>query len=99
LFARAAGLADHWARAAHALCDAPHVIDIRTIGLVAAVELAPRPDAPGQRAMDIFHAAFDAGLLIRVTGDIVALSPPLIISGDQIDELFGTLRALISAAK
>jgi beta-alanine--pyruvate transaminase len=98
LFARAAGLADHWAKSVHALCDAPHVIDIRSIGLVAAIELAPRADAPGQRAMDIFHAAFDAGLLIRVTGDIIALSPPLIINADQIDELFAKLRALITAA-
>jgi beta-alanine--pyruvate transaminase len=98
LFAHAAGLADHWAAAAHGLRDARHVIDIRTIGLVAAVELSPRDGAPTARALDIFHAAFDAGLLIRVTGDIIALSPPLIISAEQIDELFGKLRDLINAA-
>jgi beta-alanine--pyruvate transaminase len=98
LFAHARQLADHWAAAAHALRDTRHVIDIRTIGLVAAIELAPRDGAPTARALEIFHAAFDSGLLIRVTGDIIALSPPLIISAAQIDEIFGRLAELIAEA-
>jgi beta-alanine--pyruvate transaminase len=87
LFARARALESHWQAALHGLKELPHVIDIRNFGLVAGIELAPRPGAPGARGQDIFRAMFDAGLLIRVTGDIIALSPPLIISTDQIDEI------------
>ncbi len=95
LFAHAASLAPVWEDAAHALRDAPHVIDVRNLGLVAAIELAPRDGAPGARAMEAFHRAFDAGLLIRVTGDIIALSPPLIITAAQIHELFDTLAQVL----
>ncbi|MNE83048.1 beta alanine--pyruvate transaminase [compost metagenome] len=63
--------------------------------MVAAVELAPRPDAPGVRATEVFHRAFDEGALIRVTGDVIALSPPLIISREQIDELIGRLADIL----
>jgi len=87
LFARARALEGHWEAALHGLHGLPHVIDIRNFGLVAGIELAPRPGAPGARGQDVFRAMFDAGLLIRVTGDIIALSPPLIISTDQIDEI------------
>jgi beta-alanine--pyruvate transaminase len=97
LFERAADLAPHFAAAAHALRDKPHVIDIRSLGLVAGIELRPRDGAPGARAMELFHRAFDTGLLVRVTGDIVALSPPLIISGSQIDEMFGRIGELLDA--
>jgi len=93
LFARARALEDHWEAAMHGLAGLPHVIDIRNFGLVAGIELAPRPGAPGARAMELFRAMFDAGLLIRVTGDIIALSPPLIISADQIDEICQQLAA------
>lgn len=99
LFDRAAALAPDWEKALHTLCDAPHVIDVRNLGLVAGVELRPRDGAPGARAMEVFHRCFDAGLLIRVTGDIIALSPPLIITIEQIDELVqGVRRALASVA-
>jgi len=95
LFERAAALAPSWEAALHGLRDAPHVVDIRNLGLVAGIELASRPGAPGERGQAIFHAAFDSGLLIRVTGDIIALSPPLIITEAQIDEIAGRLRALL----
>ncbi len=93
LFERARALEGHWETALHALKGLPHVIDIRNFGLVAGIELAPRAGAPGARAMELFRAMFDAGLLIRVTGDIIALSPPLIITADQIDEMVAQLAA------
>lgn len=96
LFERAAGLEDYWADAAHSLAGRPHVIDIRTLGLVAGIELAPRDGAPGARAMQLFHAAFDSGLLVRATGDIIALSPPLIVSREQIEEIFGRIGEILA---
>ncbi len=95
LFARAAGFAPHWSAAAHALRDRRHVVDIRAFGLVAGIELAPRDGAPGARATELFHRAFDAGLLVRVTGDTIALSPPLIASEAQIDEMFGRVGEML----
>jgi beta-alanine--pyruvate transaminase len=95
LFARAGAMAAKWEEAVHSLADCPHVVDIRNLGLVAGIELAPRDGTPGARATEVFQKAFDRGLLIRATGDIIALSPPLIISGDQIDEIVGTLRTLL----
>ena len=65
------------------------------IGLVAGIELEPRPGAPTARAMELFHACFDNGLLVRATGDIIALSPPLIVEKEQIDAMFGTIADLI----
>jgi beta-alanine--pyruvate transaminase len=95
LFQRAADLSGQWADAAHALADAPNVVDIRTLGLVAGIELSPRDGAPGTRAFDAMLAAWEKGLMIRVTGDIIALSPPLIITEDQIGEVFSTLRTVL----
>ena len=95
LFTRAAELAAHWEAALHSLADCPHVIDIRNEGLIGAVELAPIPGEPTKRAFQAFLAAFEAGVLIRTTGDIIALSPPLIVSEAQIDELIGTLRRVL----
>ncbi|NJC08130.1 aspartate aminotransferase family protein [Polymorphobacter fuscus] len=94
LFARARSLEGHFEAAVHGLAGAPHVIDIRNFGLVAGIEMAPRRGAPGARGQDLFRALFDTGLLIRVTGDIVALSPPLIVEAAQID----TMMAMIGAA-
>jgi len=91
LLTRAAGLAAYWEERLHALKGLPHVIDIRNIGLIGAIELEPDPAAPSQRAHERFVSAFEKGLLIRTTGDIIALSPPLIISRDEIDELFDIL--------
>jgi beta-alanine--pyruvate transaminase len=91
LFARARSLSAYWEEAAHRLAGSRHVIDVRNLGLVAGVELEPRPGAPGARALEAFHTCFDAGLLIRVTGDIIALSPPLIVSEEQIDRIFAQI--------
>ena len=95
LLTRAADLSAVWVDAMHALRGLPHVIDIRTIGLVAAIELAPRAGAPGSRAYEAFVDCFENGLLVRVTGDTIALSPPLIIEPAQIDELVSVLSAAL----
>ncbi len=99
LFERAAELSPYFEEAAHSLAGLEHVIDVRNLGLVAGIEMAPRPGAPGARAYDVFVACYEAGLLVRVTGDIVAISPPLIISRGQIDELFGTLGEVIKSVQ
>ena len=96
LFARAADLAPYWQDAIHSLRDARHVIDIRNIGLIGGVELASRPGAAGARAMEVFKTCFDRGVLIRVTGDILAFSPPLIVEKNQIDEIVDTVRAVLN---
>ena len=96
LLTRVAGLAARWEAAMHSLADAPHVIDVRTLGLVAGIELEARPGRPGTRAFDAFtDAFFNQDVLIRTTGDTIALSPPLIISEAQIDELVGRVRRAI----
>jgi beta-alanine--pyruvate transaminase len=73
------------------------VIDIRNLGLIAGIELEPRPGAPTARALEAFRACFDAGVLVRVTGDIIALSPPLIIEEAQIGEIAETLGKVLAA--
>jgi beta-alanine--pyruvate transaminase len=95
LFERADELSAYWADAAHSLRGKPHVIDVRNIGLIAGIELEPRPGAPTKRAMELFHACFDNGLLVRATGDIIALSPPLILEKTHIDEMFGKIAELL----
>ncbi|PLZ04446.1 aspartate aminotransferase family protein [Burkholderia sp. WAC0059] len=96
LFARAHSLAPTFEAAAHALRDAKHVKDIRNLGLVAGIELEPREGAPSARAYEAFVRCFEAGVLIRYTGDILAFSPPLIISEAQIGQLFDTVRAVLA---
>ncbi len=91
LFERAAALSGYWEDAVHSLKGKRHVIDIRNMGLVAGIELEPRAGAIGKRAMEVFHTCFDTGLLIRVTGDIIALSPPLILEKAHIDEMIGRI--------
>ncbi|ATU93261.1 aspartate aminotransferase family protein [Phyllobacterium zundukense] len=91
LMTRAAELSDYWADALHALKGLPHVIDIRNLGLIGAIELQPIDGAPTKRAFQAFLDAYEKGVLIRTTGDIIALSPPLIISKGQIEHLFDTL--------
>ena len=91
LFANAAALSPCLADAAHALKGLPHVIDIRSIGLVAAIELQPRPDAAGARAFDVMKKAWEKGLMVRITGDTLAISPPLIVNEAQIGQIFDTL--------
>ena len=87
LFLRASELAAHWQEALHSLAGHPFVIDIRNIGLIGAIELEPIQEHPTKRAFSAFLRAFERGCLIRTTGDIIALSPPLIINKAQIDEL------------
>ncbi len=89
LLTRAAELAPYWQEAIHALKGLPHVIDIRNFGLVGAVELESRSDGPGKRAYGAFVAAYEKGVLTRMAGDVLAFSPPLIISKAEIDRLFG----------
>ncbi|MFZ6674897.1 aspartate aminotransferase family protein [Undibacterium sp. Xuan67W] len=91
----ARGMTEYWADAVHSLKGLPHVIDLRNLGLIAGVELASIPGRPGARAFDAFKRAFADGILIRVTGDIIALSPPLILEKSHIDELFGKLAKIL----
>ena len=97
LYARARALAPVFETALHGLAGAPHVIDIRNFGLMGAVELAPRADGPTLRALDVFRHCFEAGLLVRTTGDIIALTPPLIISEEQIGQIVETLSEALAA--
>jgi beta-alanine--pyruvate transaminase len=95
LLTRVSTVEKHWEDAAHSLKGAPHVIDIRNCGLMAAIELEPRAGAPGKRAYEVFVNAFEAGVLIRVTGDTIALSPPLIVERAQIDRIFECVATML----
>jgi len=95
LFTRAAELAGYWQDALHGLKGLPHVIDIRNFGLIGAIELEPIADKPTKRAFSAFLAAYDEGLMIRTTGDTIALSPPLIIERQEIDKLFDILTGVL----
>jgi beta-alanine--pyruvate transaminase len=97
LFERAGELAPHFEAAVHNLRGTRHVVDIRNLGLVAGIELEPIPGRPGARGFSAFVKCFEAGLLVRVTGDILALSPPLIIDTLQIDELFGKIGEVLTS--
>jgi beta-alanine--pyruvate transaminase len=97
LLTRGSSLEKAWEDAAHSLKGARHVVDIRGLGLMAAIELEPRPGAPGRRAYEAFLKAFESGVLIRVTGDVIALSPPLIIEKQQIDRLFDCVREALQS--
>ncbi|MBE7636471.1 aminotransferase class III-fold pyridoxal phosphate-dependent enzyme [Sneathiella sp. P13V-1] len=97
LFERANDLAPYWEDAVHSLKDCKNVIDIRNLGLIGAIELAPIEGKPTARAFDAFLKAYEKGVLIRTTGDIIALSPPLIIDKPQIDQIFETLRDVLNA--
>ncbi|RXF73858.1 aspartate aminotransferase family protein [Hansschlegelia zhihuaiae] len=97
LFERAAALETRWADAIHGLKGLPHVIDIRTIGLVAGVELEPMEGKPTARAFQSMVKAYEDGMMLRVTGDIIAMSPPLIVSEAQIDEIAERLARVLKA--
>lgn len=96
LFQRAADIAPYWEEAMHSLKDAPHVIDIRNIGLIGAIELNPIAGSPTKRAYSAFVQAYEKGLLIRTTGDIIALSPPLIVDKSHIDQIVDTIRTVLN---
>ena len=95
LLTRAAQLEGYFADALHSLKGLPNVIDIRNIGLVGGVELAPLPGEPAKRAFNVFLDCWEQGLMVRTTGDTVALSPPLIIEKSQIDRIVDVLGAAI----
>jgi beta-alanine--pyruvate transaminase len=94
---RTAELAPYWEERAHALRGLPGLIDIRNYGLIAAVEFEPQPERSPTRAFEVFRDCFARGLLARATGNVLAFSPPLIISRAEIDELFALLAAAIRA--
>jgi beta-alanine--pyruvate transaminase len=95
LFERAAELASYWEEALHSLKGEPNVIDIRNIGLMGAVELSSRPGKAGERAYDAMVTAFDKGLMLRITGDTIAMSPPLIVEKSEIDQAIDIFRATL----
>jgi beta-alanine--pyruvate transaminase len=96
LFERAAGLSAYWEDAIHSLKDVRNVIDLRNLGLLAGIELETRPGKPTARAFEAFLKSYEKNLLIRTTGDIIALSPPLIAEKKHIDEMVGTLRDVLA---
>jgi beta-alanine--pyruvate transaminase len=95
LLTRAAALSPQWEDAVHSLRGLPHVIDIRNYGLIGAVELEPRPGKPAARGFEIFLKCFERGVMVRQTGDTIAMSPPLVIEQKQIERLVETLGAVI----
>jgi beta-alanine--pyruvate transaminase len=95
LFERAAAMSPYWEDRLHALRGLPNVIDLRNLGLVAGIELASRPGAMGARAFDVFTTCFRRGLLVRQTGDVIALSPPLICEREHVDSMFDTLASVL----
>jgi beta-alanine--pyruvate transaminase len=95
LFTRAKSLARYWEDAAHSLKGTPNLIDIRNYGLIAALEFEPIPGKPTARAFEVYLKCFEKGMLVRQTGDIIALSPPLIIERPQIDQIFTMLAEVL----
>jgi beta-alanine--pyruvate transaminase len=100
LFERAAAMAPYFEQAAHSLKGLPYVKDVRNLGLVCGIELESVPGKPAARAYDAFLKCFwDKNVMIRTTGDIIALSPPLIIEKTQVDQLFGAIAEVLKAQK
>ncbi|MEX0584100.1 MAG: aminotransferase class III-fold pyridoxal phosphate-dependent enzyme, partial [Sneathiella sp.] len=95
LFEWAKEMAPYWEDALHSLKGEPHVIDLRNLGLIGAIELEPVPGKPTARAFDAFLKCYEKGLMIRTTGDIIALSPPLIVEKSHIDQIFDTIREVL----
>src|SRR5271165_5456006 len=96
LFERASAMAPSFEEAVHSLRGCPHVIDIRNLGLVAGIELEPRPQEAGKRAYEVFLDCYQNGVLVRWTGDILALSPPLIVEEAQIHQIVETIAKALS---
>ena len=97
LFERVASLADYFEEKIHTLKDCKNVIDIRNIGLVGAIQLAPIDGKVGQRGTSVFEECYKRNLLVRPTGDTIALSPAYIVTKDQIDEIVATLKEVINS--
>lgn len=98
LLVRGAAMARTFEDALHSLNGLPQVIDIRNIGLVGGIELEPIAGQPGKRAFDVFLQCWERGVLIRTTGDTIALSPPLIIEKQHIEQLVGTIADVLKRA-
>jgi beta-alanine--pyruvate transaminase len=98
LLTRAGEMGGYFAQAVHSLKGEPHVVDVRNFGLVGGIELAPIEGHPTKRAFDIFLDCWQQGLLLRTTGDILALSPPLIVERSHIDQIVDMLRGAIRRA-
>jgi beta-alanine--pyruvate transaminase len=99
LFQRAHDLSPYWEDAIHSLKGTRHVVDLRNIGLVGAIELEPRPGAPLKRAYEVFTRCYADGVLVRQAGDAICLSPPLIIEKSQIDQIVETLRKALQTVE
>jgi beta-alanine--pyruvate transaminase len=97
LLTRGAEMAKYWEDALHSMKGLPHVIDVRNIGLVGAIELEPIAGAPTKRAFQAFLKAFDERLMIRTTGDIIAMSPPLIVEKAHIDRIAETMAKILKS--
>ncbi|MBX3502082.1 MAG: aspartate aminotransferase family protein [Alphaproteobacteria bacterium] len=97
IFERAAKIAPRWEAAAHALKGLPRIVDIRNVGILAAVELEPRPGAVASRAVEAANLCYDKDVLVRSAGDALVLSPPLIINESEIDRLFSTIAEAVKA--
>jgi len=95
LFARAGVMEKVLEDAVHALRGLPHVIDIRNIGMAAAIELEPREGRPLERAFEAYLRCFERGLLIRTTGETIALSPPLIATQEHVSEIADTISSVL----
>ncbi len=94
---RARAIEPYWQEAVHSLRGLPNVIDVRNMGLIAGIELEARAGKPTDRAVQVFQRCFDDGVLVRTTGDIVALSPPLIVENRHVDRIVETLSDAIRA--
>lgn len=99
IWEHAASLHGYWEDAVHSLKGKRHIIDVRNMGIVAGIELEPRPGAPTKRATELFIKCFEAGLLVRATGDIIALSPPLTLVKAHIDEMVGRIGELVETVE
>ncbi|QRM34266.1 aspartate aminotransferase family protein [Microvirga sp. VF16] len=92
LFERAAAIAPLWEKALHGLKGEPHIADIRNIGMLGVVELSSRAGEPGARGTLCAQTCYEQGVLVRASGDLIVLSPPLIISEEQIEQTVESIR-------
>ena len=99
LLTRAATLAADFENGVHSFKGMPHVIDCRNLGLIGAIEFAPRPDAPGARAKDVFNQCWERGVFVRAIGDNIAFCPPLIAEKKHLDEMFGVVGEVVRGLK
>ena len=97
IFDNAGAMSAPFEAAIHGMRGRRNVVDVRNLGILGAVEVSPRDGAVGARGMEVFQRCFDAGLMVRVSGDVLALSPPLILAQSHIDEMFDTLGKVLDA--